>query len=178
MKKVLFLLGELNDDDIDWLIQTGTRQEIAQDAILIEEGKPIEALYILLTGCLGVKVAALENREVARLSCGEVIGEMSFLDGRLPSATVQAIESSLVLSIPRRELAAKLRQDIGFAYGFYRALSIMLSNRLRRIVNQLGDLKDQALIEAGVDDVALEISDNIDLASTRFDWILRRIIDG
>lgn len=179
MKKVLFLLGELNDDDIDWLIQTGTRQEVPAGTILIREGKPIDALYILLTGSFTVSVAVLQNREVARLHSGEVVGEMSFLDSRLPSATVQAIEDSLVLSIPRRELAAKLRQDVGFAYGFYRALAILLSNRLRRIVNQLGDIKDQALTEAGVDDLTVDTSvANIELANTRFDWLLRRLIDG
>jgi CRP/FNR family transcriptional regulator, cyclic AMP receptor protein len=179
MKKVLFLLGELNDDDIDWLIQTGTRLEVAAGTILIREGKPIDALYILLTGSFTVSVAVLQNREVARLYSGEVVGEMSFLDSRLPSATVQAIEDSLVLSIPRQQLAAKLRQDVGFAYGFYRALAILLSNRLRRIVNQLGDIKDQVLTEAGVDDLTVDTSvANIELANTRFDWLLRRLIDG
>jgi CRP-like cAMP-binding protein len=103
---------------------------------------------------------------------------MSFLDNRLPSATVQAIANSLVLSIPRRELAKKLQMDIGFAYGFYRALATILSHRLRRIVNQLGDVKAQVLTEAGVDDTDIQFSANINLATTRFDWILRRLIDG
>ena len=178
MKKVLFLLSELNDDDIDWLLQAGTRQEIAAGTVLIKEGKPIDALYILLTGTFTVSIAELDHREVARLSSGEVVGEMSFLDNRLPSATVQAVEDSLVLSIPRRELAKKLQLDIGFAYGFYRALATILSNRLRRIVSQLGDVKAQALTEAGVDDAIVETSENINLASIRFDWILRRLIDG
>lgn len=179
MKKILFLLGELNDDDIDWLIQTGTRQEIPAGTVLIEEGKPIDALYILLSGTFTVSVAALDNREIAKLSTGEVVGEMSFLDGRLPSATVQSVEDSLVLCIPRQELAAKLLQDVGFAYGFYRALAILLSNRLRRIVHQLGDIKDQALTDVGVDERDLETtSENMNLAKTRFDWILRRLIDG
>lgn len=178
MKKVLFLLGELNDDDIDWLLQTGTRQQIATGTVLIKEGQPIDALYILLTGTFSVSIAELDNREIARLSTGDVVGEMSFLDNRLPSATVQAVENSLVLSIPRRELAKKLQLDIGFAYGFYRALATILSNRLRRIVSQLGDVKAQALTEAGVDDADIETSENINLASIRFDWILRRLIDG
>lgn len=179
MKKILFLLGELNDDDIDWLIQTGTRQEIPAGTVLIQEGKPIDALYILLMGTFTVSIAALDNREIAKLSSGEVVGEMSFLDGRLPSATVKAVEDSLVLCIPRRELATKLLQDIGFSYGFYRALAILLSNRLRRIVNQLGDIKDQALTDVGVDNHDLEsASDNMNLAKARFDWILRRLIDG
>lgn len=178
MKKVLFLLGELNDDDIDWLLQAGTRQQISAGTVLIKEGKPIDALYILLAGTFSVSVAELEHREIATLSSGDVVGEMSFLDNRLPSATVKAVEDSLVLSIPRRELAKKLQLDIGFAYGFYRALATILSNRLRRIVSQLGDVKAQALTEVGVDDSSVETSENINLASVRFDWILRRLIDG
>ena len=178
MKKVLYLLSELNDDDIDWLLQTATRQEISAGTVLIQEGKSIDALYILLSGNFSVTIALLDNLEIAKLESGEVVGEMSFLDNRLPSATVKAVENSLVLSIPRRELARKLQVDIGFAYGFYRALATILSNRLRRIVNQLGDVKAQALTEVGVDDSNVETSENINLASVRFDWILRRLIDG
>ena len=178
MKKVLYLLSELNDDDIDWLLQTATRQEISAGTVLIQEGKSIDALYILLSGNFSVTIALLDNLEIAKLESGEVVGEMSFLDNRLPSATVKAVENSLVLSIPRRELARKLQVDIGFAYGFYRALATILSNRLRRIVNQLGDVKAQALTEVGVDDADLATGENINLASTRFDWILRRLIDG
>ena len=66
------------------------------------------------------------------------MGETPFIDGRLPSATVKAIEDSLVLTIPRQQLAAKLQQDIGFASRFYRVIATLLSNRLQGMYSQLG----------------------------------------
>jgi hypothetical protein len=43
---------------------------------------------------------------------------MSFIDARPPSATVQALDNTIVLAVPRRELAAKLEQDAEFAARF------------------------------------------------------------
>lgn len=173
MKKVLFILGELSDEDIDWLIKAGVREEVAAGTVLIYEGKPVDALYILLDGTLVVTISALEGRQIARLSSGDVVGEMSFVDARPPSATVQTLEQSLVLAVPRTALTEKLQQDIGFASRFYRALAILLSSRLRGTVRQLSD--DRRPSEREVD---LAASENVALAEARFDWLLRRLKSG
>ncbi len=176
MKKVFFLLGELDDDDIDWMISTGCRQEIVAGTVLIQEGEPIDTLHILLEGTLAVSVAALEGKTIARLTSGAVVGEMSFADARPPSATVQAVENSLVLSIPRHQLVEKLKKDEGFASRFYRAIAIFLSTRLRGTVRYLGYAKGQLLNEdSGTDDLSPEMLDNMPLAKARFDWLLRRL---
>jgi len=176
MKKVLFILGELDDDDIDWIIETGSREEIAAGTVLIHEGQPINTLYILLEGTLGVSTLAMEGREIASLTSGEVVGEMSFIDTRLPSATVTAKERTLVLSVPRDQLATKLRQDVGFASRFYRALAVFLSNRLRLTVRQLGDSgSNNADDELPHDELGRDAKDNVALAKTRLDWLLRRL---
>ena len=53
--------------------------------------------YILLEGEVIVSVNVLENaKEIATLGTGEVFGEMSFIDGRPPSATVETTQNSLV----------------------------------------------------------------------------------
>ena len=57
MRKVLFILSELADADIDWLIENGTRETHPSGTILIHEGKPIEVLYIVLSGRLAVSLA-------------------------------------------------------------------------------------------------------------------------
>lgn len=176
MKKVLYILGELDDDDIDWMIETGVREKIPSGTVLITEGQPIHAVYILLEGELSVSTAATDGREIARLTSGEVVGEMSFIDTRPPSATVTAQNESLVLSIPRNHLATKLRQDIGFASRFYRALAVFLSNRLRMAVYQLGDsTADPNTFVLSDDELGLEAKDNAALARTRLDWLLRRL---
>lgn len=177
MKKVLFILGELDDDDIDWILETATREEIAVGTVLIHEGQPISNLYILLEGTLAVRTVATGDREIAHLTSGEVVGEMSFIDTRPPSATVLAKEPSLVLSLPRQQLATKLRQDIGFASRFYRALAVFLSSRLRVTVKQLGLGSDAEIDEdeLPLDELARDAKDNVALAKTRLDWLMRRL---
>ena len=177
MKKVFFLLGELDDDDIDWMVAVGRREEVVAGTGLIEEGQPIDTLHILLEGTLSVSVAALEGKTIARLTSGAVVGEMSFADARPPSATVQAVENSLVLSIPRISLVEKLEKDEGFASRFYRAIAIFLSTRLRGTVRYLGYAKGELLREDGtsVEDLSPEVIDNVPLAQARFDWLLRRL---
>lgn len=149
------LLKEFSNSDIDWMIATGRQEEITAGAVLIQPGRPIDALYIVLDGTLTVAVpqaesdplalafSALEGREtsereIARLSSGEMVGEVCFVDSRAPSTTVKTLEKTLVLSIPREQLATKLQQDMTFAAHFYRAIAILLSGRLRYLVSQLG----------------------------------------
>jgi CRP/FNR family cyclic AMP-dependent transcriptional regulator len=177
MKKVLFILGELTDDDIDWMIAISTQERVPAGTVLIQEGQLIDALYIVIDGNFTVSVQVLGDKQVAHLSSGEVIGEMSFVDERPPSATVTAAVESLVLSIPREELAAKLQQDIGFASRFYRALAIFLSDRLRGTVSRLSSGREPSAEErtAQENSLAPNIRDNLALGGTRFDWLLRRL---
>ncbi len=181
------------------MIATGSRQKIAANTVLIHSGGPVDALYILLGGTMTVSIsednrnplarafAALESgetkgREVARLSRGEIVGETPFIDARLPSATVNALEDSLVLSIPRQQLAAKLQQDVGFASRFYRVIATLLSNRLQGMLSRLGYgrrvySKSQPLDEAVEyeDELDSSVSDHMALAGTRFDLMLKRL---
>lgn len=199
LKDILFVLGELNDSDLDWLIAAGSRQRIAANTVLIQAGGPVDALYILLGGTMAAFASADErnplaraftvleggrdsDREIARLSKGEIVGETPFIDARLPEATVKAIKETLVLSIPRQKLAAKLQQDVGFASRFYRVIATLLANRLQGMLARLGYgrrvyRKGQSLDEAieYEDELDLRMLDQMALAGTRFDWMLARL---
>lgn len=185
MRKVLVILGQLSDLDIEWMITAGRKQQIPVGTTLIHEGKEIDALYIVLEGALAVHIQARSGqgaREIVRLRTGEMVGEMSFIDARPPSATVQAIDVATVLAIPRQQLAAKLEQDTGFAARFYRALAMLLSDRLRGTNSQLGYGGDQPQPLPNGDDDEGELDPNllgsVALAGTRFDLILKRLMSS
>lgn len=149
------LLKELSNSDINWMIDSGRQYEITAGSLLIRPGQPHDALHVVLDGTLIVAApqpeadplasafSALENRdggerEIARLSNGEIIGEVGLLGLRPPAIAVKATERTLILSIARRELEKKLQNDLTFAAHFYRAIAILLADRLHDIVNQLG----------------------------------------
>lgn len=179
MSKALFILTELTDRDIDWIIVHSNRELVPVGTVLIDEGKPITALYILLEGTLSVSVAAVDNREISRISQGEVLGEMSFIDGRLPSATVTAIEDSSILEIPRQKLTEKMDQDVLFALRFYRAVTKFLSSRLRSTNtfvqnNQNASSNQNAATQAA----SLEEDAKLQEQLMRFNAILDRLKTG
>jgi bacteriocin-type transport-associated protein len=174
---MLYILSELADEDLDWIVQNGTQEVHAAGSVLIREGEPIEVIYVLLDGQLSVTLQALGGKEVARLRTGEVLGELSFLDSRPPSASVGAVEQVTVLSIPRDRLTARLEADPPFAARFYRALGIFLASRLRKTQQRLGYGGDRILDDdvQHEDELDPEVLDHVALAGARFDWMLKRL---
>lgn len=165
MEKVLYILGELSDSDVDWLVQVGKKTPVNAGATLIQEGCPVDTLYVLLEGALVVTISALEGRQIAQLACGEVVGEMSFVDAYPPSATVRTLDDSLVLAIPRSALTEKLQSDEGFGCRFYRALAVLLSRRLRGTVQQLSE-------QSQASDSGVMSAEQVSIAQTRFERLI------
>jgi CRP/FNR family cyclic AMP-dependent transcriptional regulator len=180
MRKVLFILSELADADLDWMLQNGVQQVHPAGTVLIAEGEPISVLYILLDGQLSVTLASLGGKEVARLQTGEILGELSFLDSRPPTATVTALSEVTVLSIPRSALSGKLEDDAPFAARFYRALGIFLASRLRRTQKTMGYGGDEILDDdvQHEDELDPALLETVALAGARFDWMMRRLRGG
>lgn len=187
MRKVLFLFGQLSDEDIEWMLDHGSRRSVPAGAVLIRQGVPIDAIFILLEGKLSVWLAGRTEREIARLNAGEIVGEMSFLDARPPSATVKGLEEATVFAIPRTALAAKLAADLGFAARFYRALAIFLATTVRERHRSLvigaeahTAAAPDALAEAedgqdDADELDANVLDSVYLAGERFNRMVRRL---
>lgn len=72
-----------------------------------------------------------EERHIATLYAGELVGEMSFVDRHPPSATVTAGVKSSVLAIHKTALTEKIENDRGFGARFYKGVSVLLAGRLR-----------------------------------------------
>jgi bacteriocin-type transport-associated protein len=177
MRKVLYILGQLSDEDIEWLIHNGVPDRVANTAVLIREGQANDELYIVLEGSLSISTKANQGKEIARLGVGEIIGEISFVDSRPPSATVIAVQDSLVFRISRTKLSERLERDSAFAARFYRALAVFLANRLRNTTSRLGYAVGQSLDEEAEYDGELDLNvlDNVHLAGARFDRMLKRL---
>lgn len=169
MRKILFIFGQLTDTDVAWLARAGRRQRVAAGSVLIREGIPVERLYIVLQGELLVSQGP-SAREVARLGTGEVVGEMSFIDQKPPSATVSAAGEAVVYSVPKLLLLAQLEADPPFAARFYKAVATFLSDRVRQALGpQNGDA------EGELDGSVL---DTLTRAGERFDSFCKQLLDA
>ena len=179
MRKVLFIFSDLTDADVDWLAAVGKRKAFPTGSVLIEEGNPIDEVYVLLEGELSVRVKARGDDPIAILHQGEIVGELSFLDSRPPLATVAALTDSVVLAIPRDQLSTKLDRDPSFAAHFYRALGVFLATRLRNTMAGVGYGTSDSLEadEQSVDEIDPELLESISLAAKRFEVLLNRFSD-
>jgi CRP/FNR family cyclic AMP-dependent transcriptional regulator len=173
MRKVLYIMGQLNDRDIEWMAKTGRQRVFANGETLIHEGRESPSLFILLEGEVQVMVEGVGR--VAVLGSGEIIGEMSFVDKAPPSATVLAQNSAKVLVLQKSQVEDHLAQDPAFAARFYRALAIFLSDRLRGTVQR--KKADVPLSDAITDTDELDDSvlDNVSVAGLRFQQMLKTL---
>ena len=166
MRKVLFIFGQLTDADVDWLAKSGRRKRVPKGSVLINQGKAVQSLYIVLEGELSV-LHGRTKKELARLGSGEIAGEMSFVDSRPPSATVAAHSDAVVYHIPTKILGDALSTNPGFAARFYKSVATFLSDRVRQATDP--DYDDE------LDDSVL---DNVDRAGARFNSLARQVHEG
>jgi CRP/FNR family cyclic AMP-dependent transcriptional regulator len=170
MRKVLFIFGQLTDTDVEWLASQGKRERLPAGSLLIREGVPVETLYVVLEGEVVVRNDK-SGRVVANVGAGEIVGEMSFIDARPPSATVCARTDVVVFAVSKWKLQAALDQNVAFAARFYRAVATLLSDRVRRAAAaELGTPADEA------DELDDSVLDNLDRAGMRFDMLSRTLL--
>lgn len=174
MRKVLYILGQLSDTDVDWLASIGQRIQVLKGTKLITFGVEISNLYIVLEGELSVQTN--KGFELAKLSSGEILGEMSFVDSRPPSASVLVLQDATLLELDKAVLQEKLDTDTGFSSRFYRSIAVFLSERMRSLVGQMGygDLSDETSSES--DELDANVLDNVHLAGARFERLLTKLM--
>ena len=198
------LFGKLSDSDVDWFTENGHVKLIAPNIELIQAGRPLEYLYILLRGKLSVFVPegtgnplarAFEKlegydqsdsspaTEIASSSRAEIIGETALIDARLPIYTFKGAESSQVLKIEKQRLTIRLQENPGMGARFYRVIAMLLSARLQGLIDRLG--YGRGIYRAGQDslsegfeyegEIDWNVLDDISLGGARFERMLKRL---
>jgi len=187
LRKVLFVFAILNDNDVDWMTTRGRREQVTAGTVLIQQGQPVEAIYMVLKGNLAITFTVQVDgkpveKEIARRASGEIVGEMSFVETGVASASIRCAENSLLLALPQALLWEKLSRDRGFATRFYQAISVALVDRLREGLVQRGFgqrayNKDEMLSDdvEYEDEIELDVLEQTLLAGTRFKWMMNRL---
>jgi CRP-like cAMP-binding protein len=169
MRKVLSILGQLSDSDVEWMVQHGEKLGCDAGQALISAGERPSHLYFLLEG--EVKVVLANGTELAKLGVGEILGEMSLVDKVAPTASVIASRQTIFLAVKQEKLHRKMESDPVFAAHMYRAIACFLSMRMRSTIANLGFGKAEQTLD---DEIELdeEILDHLHLAGARFERML------
>jgi len=127
--------------DVDTLLALANPAYIRRCAAgeeIVQQDVPADAIYIILKGRASVSVAARDGRVLTLREIGqsEIIGEVSLLDGGLPSATVTAVTVVELVGVNRQSFMNLLESRPKIAM----ALLSVLASRLRRLTAWADDL--------------------------------------
>jgi CRP-like cAMP-binding protein len=96
------LLGTLTTEELDDLVRRARPRRFARGAVIVDEGERPRRVAAILSGRAKISCITEDGREVllGALGTGDLVGELSALDGEPCSATVTTLEpvDALVLS--------------------------------------------------------------------------------
>ena len=137
-----FLFRELGFDETAKLAGAFQNRSYKAGEHLIEEGAIGDALYIIRSGEVSIlKSDGKNERLIATLGKGELVGEMSLMETTLTSASVVAKSMVECLILDRKDLEKMMKQSPALALKVYRAFCHVLSDRLRRTSQELFELR-------------------------------------
>lgn len=128
--------------DIDAILARATSRRATRGTMILRRGEPNGGMIVIVSGRVRVSVVSEDGKEIALtvLGQGEVLGEMSLLDGEASSADVTAQEDCVLLVIERSQFLDLLRHNSDLCLH----LMAMLTRRLRQ-TNAV--LEDVALLD-------------------------------
>ena len=136
------LAVELNDDERRVLAGAMTLRDLKHGDVLIREGSADDHLYVVVSGVLGVvKGAGLEEEVTLNaIRPGNVVGELSFLDGATRYASLVALSDTRVLGLSRADLEKLLDTKPKVVYHVMRAIVRVVHDIQRRMSMQTAEL--------------------------------------
>ena len=120
------LLKGVEFESIQDLLQGCPVRNLKKGAVLISAGQPSHFLYLLLSGRLRIHLK-LKMRPLTVLEPGEIVGELSVIDGQPASAYVIADEDCRLLALDEKTMWSLIETSHAAA----RNLLVVLSQRLR-----------------------------------------------
>lgn len=134
------LMANLSPDDRDALLRLGRVVRYETGDVLIREGGPETTVLLLTDGCVKV-VGAVEDGGTVLLALrvrGELVGEVSALDGQPRSATVIAARPTVTRTLTSTVFLAFLRESRDAAEVVQRSVAGKLRGATRHRIDTSG----------------------------------------
>jgi CRP-like cAMP-binding protein len=136
------LAAELDDEERRILARAMTLRDLGHGEVLVQEGSADDHLYVVVNGVLGVVRGAGSEGEVTlnAIRPGDVVGELSFLDGATRYASLVALSDTRVLGLSRDALEGLLETRPKVVYHVMRAIVRVVHEIQRRMSMQTAEL--------------------------------------
>jgi CRP-like cAMP-binding protein len=132
------LFAALDRGSLEELARSATAHRMASGQLLFVEGDPSDHLVVVRSGRLQVLVSSDRGDDLVFtvLGAGDVLGELSMIDGLPRSATVSALDPSVVLLLPESAVRAVLLQSPDALL----TVAHQLAEQVRRLTGSAADL--------------------------------------
>ena len=127
------LFAELTPEDAEVVLKACEERILVGGEELFRENDPGDSLFIVQSGRVDIfkNIRGDVDRSLASFGPGDVIGEMSFIDGARRSATARTTEASEFLVLSRQSFARVQRERPDIAASVFRNMAGIVASRLR-----------------------------------------------
>jgi len=134
--------AELTPDQCRLLAERIRFRDLADGEVLLPEGSRDNHLYVIVNGALRVVRGAGGPEEVSLfvLTTGDLVGELSFIDGTEHYAALVSRGATRVFGLEREQLEALLKVDADAVYRVMRAIIRTVHAIQRRLSMQQVEL--------------------------------------
>jgi len=124
--KSVALFGAVREEYLAHAAEAASEVRLAAGQALFAEGDAGDALYVVASGRLEVRV---RGQRVGEIGERDVVGEMAVLDPEPRSAAVLALQPSLLLRITAEDVDLLMAEDVEVARGIIQTLCRRLRQR-------------------------------------------------
>jgi CRP-like cAMP-binding protein len=128
----------LKPAELDSVLAHATTKRFARGSTILRKADPGTGMIVVLSGRVRVGAMSTEGKEItlAILGQGELLGELSLLDGQTRSADATALEECVVLRVERGQFLRILQGNTDLCL----RLMVVLCERLRKLNSTLEDI--------------------------------------
>jgi CRP-like cAMP-binding protein len=131
-EKEITIFTDFTDEEKNKFLSICDIEECKKDETILEEGQITRALFIIKEGSVRISLNFDgEEFEIVKLIKDDFFGEMSFLDGKLHSATVKTSDDSELYIIRKLKFDLFAKKNPAIAQKFYENIIRTLVCRLR-----------------------------------------------
>lgn len=142
------IAGSLKGEDLETLRAAFDARDLVSGEELLLEGEPSASLYLLWSGMLRVRVTAMAGSvEVATIAPGNLVAELSFIDGGPSSATISAAEPVEMLALRRDRFEELVQSHPAVAAQVLSGVCTTLARRIRSATGRFEHLAPGETVE-------------------------------
>ena len=136
------MLAGFNEADFDRLLKFGKTLSLDSGDTLFTEGDNGTRLYIILSGEVDIRKHTGDKESghtITSVGAGNMLGELSLVDGKPYSATAVAAEPVSLLVLSHEDLDSLLNEYPAISLQILNAIAKVMAQRLRATTERLVD---------------------------------------